>query len=163
MPERKVMTNYIYCDGSTLNNGKPGVRKSGIGAVLICGGERHVISKSVDPDDNHRVEVKAATLALIRALILHPEIADQPITLYSDSEYFVDRFNYVIEQTDPDDLWHEISDSLQAAHKARQGCKEPRRVRLVNLDRESGEGDEDHISRREYAPRDSADGENDSE
>lgn len=100
--------NYIYCDGSTLNNGQPGVKKSGVGAVLICGGERHLISRAVDPDDSNRVEIKAATLALIRALIVCPEIADQPVILYSDSEYFVDRFNYIVQQTDPDDVWHEL-------------------------------------------------------
>lgn len=82
--------NYIYCDGSTLNNGQPGVKKSGIGAVLICGGERHTISRAVDGEDNHRVEAKAVALSLIRALILAPEIVAQPTVLYTDSLHFAD-------------------------------------------------------------------------
>lgn len=83
-----MTTNTIYCDGSTLNNGQPGVKKSGIGAVLIVGGQRHTISRAVEEQDNHRCEAKAVALSLIKALILAPEIANEPVTLYTDSKDF---------------------------------------------------------------------------
>jgi ribonuclease HI len=97
--------NYIYCDGSTMNNGKPGRKQSGIGAVLLLGGERFTISRSVDDQNNNRTEVKAAVLSLIRALILNPDIANDEMTLYTDSDYFADRYNLILREENYHDLW----------------------------------------------------------
>ncbi|MBU0480748.1 MAG: ribonuclease HI [Proteobacteria bacterium] len=74
----------IYTDGGSRFNPGPG----GYGAVLIYNGKTRELGGGYRHTTNNRMELMACIVAL-REL----EVRDQPITLYSDSQYVVNGIN----------------------------------------------------------------------
>lgn len=79
--EYKIMTK-IYTDGSSRGNPGPG----GYGAVLIMGENVLEIGGRENMTTNNRMEITACIQALNN---IPSNLFNEPITLYSDSEYVV--------------------------------------------------------------------------
>jgi ribonuclease HI len=75
----------VYCDGSCLNNGKPGAR-AGAGVYFGPGDERN-LSEGLAAEQHPHTNQKAELWAGIRALQLCSSVS--PLKLYSDSQYTI--------------------------------------------------------------------------
>lgn len=70
----------IYTDGSSIGNPGPG----GYGIVIIIDGKTTEISQGYRHTTNNRMEMMAVITALEKL-----EATDQPVTVYSDSQYTI--------------------------------------------------------------------------
>jgi len=88
----------IYCDGSTINNGKKGAR-GGIGIMFYDDSYQHLnVSEKLDISESHTNQ-KAELIALTRTFMIINEERDlkdiKTFNVYSDSMYSINCLKWI--------------------------------------------------------------------